>query len=97
MTTAFCHRLCHVQFESDRKSTDVKTMNPDDQLKAFKKATLPAETPVDIKVKMMVTLLNLEALHLVSPFSDQLLEYEASESHFVALFNDASEAPNNVL
>ena len=65
-------------------------MKPNDQLKAFKKATLPAETPVDIKVKMMVTLLNLEALHLVSPFSDQLLEYEASE--FGDLMLDACEA-----
>ena len=32
-----------------------------------------------LKVKLMITLLNLEAMHLVSPFSEQLLEYQASE------------------
>ena len=83
-------RLCHVKFESDKKSTEVQALGPKDQLKVFTKATLPADTPVDLKVKLTVTLLNLEAMHLVSPFTDQLLEYQASE--FGDLMLDTCEA-----
>ena len=72
------------------KKLPVKAMGPKDQLKAFTKATLPADTPVDLKVKLTVTLLNLEAMHLVSPFTDQLLEYQASE--FGDLMLDTCEA-----
>ena len=67
-------------------------MSPNEQLKAFKKATLPADTPVDLLVKLMVVLLNLQALHLVPPFSEQLLEYQASE--FGDLMLDACEVDN---
>ena len=85
-----CCGLTDARVRAYEKKLLIKAMGPKDQLKAFTKATLPADTPVDLKVKLTVTLLNLEAMHLVSPFTDQLLEYQASE--FGDLMLDTCEA-----
>ena len=84
-----CQRAS-AKFESDKKAKEVKEMSHQEQLKSFKKVTLPAETPMDIKVKLLVILLHLKAVHLVAPYAKELLDCQVAE--FGDLMLDACEA-----
>ena len=84
-----CKRA-HAKFESKAAAGQVAEMEPEEQLQVFTKASLPPDTPLDIKAKLAVVLLNLKATHLVQPLSEPLLACHTSE--YGDLMLDVSEA-----
>jgi tetratricopeptide (TPR) repeat protein len=65
-----CSR-CAITFDSDLQ--DFKGLSHEGQLAHFKAMEVPEDTPLDIKVKLMVTLIHLKAGHLVEALACQLL------------------------
>ena len=59
-----CNR-CAVKFSSDKTAKELAEVSHQDQLKAFTEASIPEETPYEIRAKLVVVLLNLHAVHLV--------------------------------
>lgn len=79
---------CSTRF--DGSTEGFQDLSPEEQLKKFTSVSVPDEMPLDIKAKLLVTLLNLKATHLTQPFVDQLLQSDASD--FGDLMLDACEA-----
>ena len=81
---------CDAKFESDETAAQVSALNHEQQLKAFKRVTIPSSMPIDIKVKLVVVLVNLGATHLVHPFTEEIRQYDVGE--FGDLLLDIAEA-----
>lgn len=79
---------CSTRF--DGSTEGFQDLTPEEQMKRMKKVFVPENMPLDIKAKLLVTLLNLKATHLTQPFVDQLLQADVSE--FGDLMLDACEA-----
>ena len=72
-------KKCHAKFSSDKKAEEVQSLNHEDQLQLFTKISLPPETPFEIKRNLIVVLVNLNATHLVTEYSKELLDCEPSD------------------
>lgn len=59
-------RHCQVKFETSEDSTEnLELLDPEKQLKTFKKVYTEENTPIEITCKLIVVLVNLGANHLV--------------------------------
>ena len=58
-------RHCSVRFTSDLAADAVSELSPEKQLEAFTSAQLPPDSPTEVKTKLIVVLVNLNASHLV--------------------------------
>ncbi|QQP33067.1 Uncharacterized protein FKW44_024307, partial [Caligus rogercresseyi] len=87
---------CKVQFSSDLKANDLEELPSDKQLESFTKVVLREETPLDIRAKLIITLIHLRASHLVrdDDLSKEVLE--ASVEDFGDLILEVMEAYMNM-
>lgn len=58
-------KYCSTQFSSDVSQEELDDLSPEKQLEAFSNVIMPEGTPLDIKAKLVIVLVNLKATHLV--------------------------------
>eukprot|EP00095_Tigriopus_kingsejongensis_P008374 maker-scaffold856_size87843-snap-gene-0.23 protein:Tk08374 transcript:maker-scaffold856_size87843-snap-gene-0.23-mRNA-1 annotation:"general transcription factor 3c polypeptide 3" len=82
-------KYCSTQFSSETAQEELDEMNPEQQLKAFTAVILPEDTPLDIKAKLIIVLVNLTAHHLVQPYCQDIVASEPEE--YGELYLDIAE------
>ncbi|CAB4069485.1 GTP3C3 [Lepeophtheirus salmonis] len=83
-----------VKFSSDLPQNELEDLSPEKQLQSFNKVVIPEDTPLDIRAKLIIVLINLKACHLVKDdLSNELLNSNVEE--FGDLMLDVAEAYMN--
>ena len=86
-----CCELCGVQFGgSSLPQEELSDMESDKQLATFEELVVPPDLPADIRAKLIVVLVHLDALHLIQDLCQQFLE--ANIEDFGDLVIDIVEA-----
>ena len=85
-----CCEWCEVQFSSEQQHTDISSLEPEQQLAAFTELLLPDELAADIRAKLVIILVSLQAHHLTTDILDMFIEADTEE--FGDLILDMGEA-----
>jgi len=75
-----CCELCGVQFGgSSLAQEELSDLDSDQQLATFGELVVPADVPADIRAKLIVALVHLNALHLINDLCQQFLEADIED------------------
>merc|ERR1719209_2890807 len=75
-----CCELCGVQFGgSSLAQEELSDLDSDQQLATFGELVVPADVPADIRAKLIVALVHLNALHLIKDLCQQFLEADIED------------------
>lgn len=82
-------KYCSTQFSSDVSQEELDDLSPEKQLEAFSNVIMPEGTPLDIKAKLVIVLVNLKATHLVKESCQEIVASDPEE--FGEIFLDIAE------
>jgi len=85
-----CCQHCGVQFSCDASDQNIGSLDPEQQLKAFTALVVPDTLAAEVKCKLLITLINLSAMHLTDTLLDSFVE--ANPEDFGDMLLDISEA-----
>ena len=85
-----CCEWCEVQFSTEVQHNDISSLEPEQQLAAFTELLVPDEVAADIRAKLVVILVSLQAHHLTQEIVDMFLESDTEQ--FGDLILDMGEA-----
>lgn len=75
-----CCELCGVQFGgSSLAQEELSDLDSDQQLATFGELVVPPDVPADIRAKLIVALVHLNALHLINDLCQQFLEADIED------------------
>ena len=75
-----CCELCGVKFGgSSLPQDELSDLDSDQQLATFEELVVPPDLPADIRAKLIVVLVHLNALHLIHDLCQQFLEADIED------------------